>query len=423
MALFEKRLLLVLVAASLLLFGCYSAPQPSTGEPNKTNVSVPPVGPPANQTNLTPAVKISKSEVELRMAMRKLWEDHITWTRVYIISAAEGYNDTDQAAARLLKNQEDIGNAIKPYYGEAAGNSLTALLKEHILGAVALLDAAKKGNASGVADAERNWYKNADEITELLSGANPNWKKEDLREMMYEHLNLTEKEAVDRLNGDYSADVADYDAIHDEILGMSDALSGGIVKQFPEKFADKSGGMTESELSLRLAERKLWEDHVTWTRMYIISVAGNGKDAGPTTARLLKNQEDIGNAIKPVYGDSAGSNLTALLKEHILGAAALLDAAKKGNATAAADAETGWYRNADEIAAFLGAANPNWPEDDMKGMLHEHLKNTKAEAVARLTGDYAGDVAAYDIVHSQGLMMADGLSGGIVKQFPEKFSK
>ncbi len=391
--------------------------------PPQANATPPPVTPPANQSNMSQPVMVSNSEVNLRMGMRKLWEDHITWTRVYIISVAEGYNDSGEAAARLLKNQQDIGDAIKPYYGDAAGSNLTALLDEHILGAVALLDAAKKGNASGVAEAEKRWYKNADDITDFLSSANPNWPKEAVRKMMYDHLNLTEKEAVDRLTGNYSADVSDYDAVHGEILMMSDTLSDGIVKQFPDRFAGTEGGMTESELGLRLAERKLWEDHVTWTRMYIISAAGNGKDIGPTTARLLKNQEDLGDAIKPFYGDAAGSNLTALLKQHILGAAALVNAAKMGNASAAASAEAAWYANADDIAAYLAAANPNWPEGELKAMLHEHLKNTKAEAVARLTGDFAADVAAYDTVHVQGLMMADSLSDGIVKQFPQNFSQ
>ena len=72
-------------------------------------------------------------------AMRKLWEDHITWTRLAIVSFAHDLPDLPATQARLLRNQVDIGNAIKPYYGTAAGNQLTALLKEHIVGAVALL--------------------------------------------------------------------------------------------------------------------------------------------------------------------------------------------------------------------------------------------------------------------------------------------
>jgi hypothetical protein len=83
--------------------------------------------------------------------MRKLWEDHITWTRLAIVSFAAGGADLQATETRLLRNQTDIGNAIKPFYGDDAGNKLTALLKEHIMGAVDLLAAAKAGDQPKVA--------------------------------------------------------------------------------------------------------------------------------------------------------------------------------------------------------------------------------------------------------------------------------
>jgi hypothetical protein len=81
-----------------------------------------------------------------RNAMRKLWEDPITWTRFYIISAVHNLPDKDATTQRLLANQTDIGNAIEPFYCEAAGNQLTALLKDHILGTADLLSAAQAGD-------------------------------------------------------------------------------------------------------------------------------------------------------------------------------------------------------------------------------------------------------------------------------------
>lgn len=72
---------------------------------------------------------------DFHQAMRKLWEDHVSWTRLYIVSVAGGLPDADLTAQRLLQNQTDIGNAIKPFYGEAAGNQPTSFLRDHILGA------------------------------------------------------------------------------------------------------------------------------------------------------------------------------------------------------------------------------------------------------------------------------------------------
>jgi len=170
------------------------------------------------------------------------------------------------------------------------------------------------------------------------------------------------------------------------------------------------------------AMRKLWEDHITWTRVFIISAAGDLPDKATATDRLLQNQVDIGNAIKPYYGDAAGDKLTTLLKEHITTAAEVVAAAKANDSAKLADANKRWFANADQIADFLSGANPkNWPQAEMRSMMHEHLDLTTKEAVARLHGDWAGDVAAYDAVHQQILHMADGLSIGIINQFPKKF--
>ena len=172
--------------------------------------------------------------------------------------------------------------------------------------------------------------------------------------------------------------------------------------------------------------RKLWEDHITWTRMFIVSAAtesGNLPDLAPTVDRLLANQVDLGNAIKPFYGEAAGSHLTALLREHILTAAGIVSAAKSGDDSAVATAKDAWYVNADEIAAFLSAANPReWPLGEMRSMMRSHLDLTLAEAVARLQGRYADDIVAYESVHAEILEMADMLSSGIVAQFPSRFT-
>lgn len=178
------------------------------------------------------------SRVEFSKTMRKLWEDHITWTRLYIVSAAANLPDKDATAQRLLQNQTDIGNAVAGFYGEAAGNKLTALLKEHILGAAALIDAAKSGDKAKIDEAAAKWYANADEIATFLSGANPqNWPLADMKAGMKMHLDLTLAEATARLQGKYSDDIADYDKIHLHILGLADLLSSGIEKQFPQKFS------------------------------------------------------------------------------------------------------------------------------------------------------------------------------------------
>jgi hypothetical protein len=176
------------------------------------------------------------------------------------------------------------------------------------------------------------------------------------------------------------------------------------------------------QFAFREAMRKLWEEHVVWTRQFVVSAVGDLPDKSAAAERLLRNQADIGNAVKPFYGDAAGERLTALLKDHIMIAAELVTHVKKGDKAKSEDAGRRWNANADEIAAFLSGANPKaWPAGEMKKMMREHLDLTTAEVTARLRGDWAADIAAYEKVHTQILHMADMLSAGIISQFPQKF--
>ena len=184
-----------------------------------------------SQTTLT------RKEVALREGMRQLWEDHIVWTRLAIISLTTGSPDTEATVGRLLKNQTDLGNAVKPFYGKAAGNKLTAELRLHILIAADLIAAAKAGDQEQLAAEQERWAKNADDIAAVLASVNPRFfKLSVLKAEMRMHLKLTTEEAVARLQGKWAADVAAYDKIHRHILHMSDYLSDGLVKQFPARF-------------------------------------------------------------------------------------------------------------------------------------------------------------------------------------------
>ena len=212
---------------------------------------------------------------------------------------------------------------------------------------------------------------------------------------------------------------------------IAGSLTAGLVLAFavtatPAAGAHADHGAPATRAAFHDAMRKLWEDHIVWTRQFIVSAAtesGNLADIGPTTDRLLRNQADIGNALKPFYGEAAGNQVTALLRDHILKAAALVAAAKAGDSGAVEAASAAWYRNADDIAIALNGLNPKgWPLAEMKAHMKDHLDLTLAEAVARLQGRYADDIAAYDQIHTQILGMADKLSDGIIAQFPSRFT-
>ena len=179
--------------------------------------------------------------------------------------------------------------------------------------------------------------------------------------------------------------------------------------------------MATSREPVRLALRNLWSEHIIWTHQYIVAAVAGTPDAEAAAGRLLKNQEDIGQAIVSFYGESAGQRLTELLKEHILIAVDLIEAAKSADDAAFGTHDQRWSDNVAEIARFLAGANPNWPEQDVLDLLNLHLQLTKGSVVARLKADWAGDVKALDDIFTEAMVIADTLYDGLVAQFPERF--
>lgn len=185
----------------------------------------------------------------------------------------------------------------------------------------------------------------------------------------------------------------------------------------PDFFYDYECNFSNAAINLRDCFRLLWEQHVYWTRMTIISIASDLPDLEPTTNRLLRNAPDFAKIFCHFYGKKVAFEFEKLLTDHLVIAAELVNAAKAGKTKAAANAEKRWYKNADEIVCFLNQINPYWSIEHMRDMWFEHLALTKSEAVARLKGDYAKDIAIFDKIEKEALMMADDFSNGIIRQF------
>ena len=183
---------------------------------------------------------VSKSDFQ--DAMRRLWSDHVAYTRLFIVSAAAGSADKDATAQRLLQNQADIGNAVAQFYGIDAGNKLTSLLKDHILIAANIVTAAKAGDNAKVTSENKRWHDNANDIARFLHAANPKqWPEPTLQSALAMHLDQTLNEASHQLKGDYAASMKDYDAAMSHMLMVADTLTNGIVAQFPSKFSNAGG--------------------------------------------------------------------------------------------------------------------------------------------------------------------------------------
>ena len=170
---------------------------------------------------------------------RKLWEDHITWTRVVILGILDGLPGTNVYVGRLLQNPADMAAALQPYYGDEA-TTFGNLVTEHLTIAAEMLTDARNGDTAGFNDSKARWYANAHDIAVQMNKMNPrNWPLDMTEQMWVGHLDVTLQEALDNASGDYAAEVAAYDEVHDMALVMADFISNGVIRQFPNRFQAK----------------------------------------------------------------------------------------------------------------------------------------------------------------------------------------
>ncbi len=173
-----------------------------------------------------------KNQISVFNIFRKLWEQHVFWTRAFIISTASGLNDLDLVTERLLRNPTDFASALKNFYGGEKARAFETLLKEHLLIAASLVNNTKAGNVEAAYEDRRKWHKNADELSVFLGEINPHWSSRQFRSLFYEHLKMTEDEAVYRLNVKYASDIALFDSIENHALQIADFMAYGILNQF-----------------------------------------------------------------------------------------------------------------------------------------------------------------------------------------------
>ena len=167
-----------------------------------------------------------------------------------------------------------------------------------------------------------------------------------------------------------------------------------------------SNGLTCSQLQISNTIRRLWMEHVLWTRFFIVSTAFNLPDLSLVTERLLQNPVDFAGELQPLYGRQKAMQFQELFTDHLLIAAKLVNAAKAGDTAEIEKQRKNWYANAENIAIFLGTINPFWSVSVWRNLLFDHLRMTENEAVFTLTGQYEESIKEFDDIQAEALKMA-----------------
>ena len=178
-----------------------------------------------------------KKKIRLINAMRLVWLQGIYWTRMVMISIAEGLPDQEDAENRLLRNPTDLTTVFASFYSPELLILIPQLLTEHQQIDAALVTALRDGNIAEANELNGQWYDNADRLSDAFADLNPYYNREEIRRMLYAHLDLTKQQTAMRLAGNFPGDIIAFEQIEQKILTLADLLSDGIIRQFPDQFA------------------------------------------------------------------------------------------------------------------------------------------------------------------------------------------
>ncbi|MGE3912047.1 MAG: hypothetical protein AB7K36_21995, partial [Chloroflexota bacterium] len=357
---------------------------------------------------------------DLRVTQNRLAEEHVYLAGAAIAAALGGRQDEFKIAAKYAdENGQEIGKGIGAVYGPEAEAKFLSLWRAHIgffvdyaMGAAAK-DEAKKQQAKRDLDGYRQ------DIDALLTGANPNLPKGSVAKVFEAHAALLTG-AIDAL----AAGDADkgYSLLHDaahQTQDIADALSGAIVKQFPDKFA---GAPMSPAADLRVAQNRLSLEHVYLSGYALNAAIAGRQDEFKVAAKYADiNGQEIAKGIEGVYGAEASQKFLALWRAHIgffadyAMAAVAKDEAKKQQAL---NDLTGYRQDLDDL---LTGANPNLPKGAVAQVFVPHVEHLTGAIDALAAGDVD---KGYMMLHEAGHQtqeIADALAGAIAKQFPDKF--
>ena len=172
----------------------------------------------------------------------------------------------------------------------------------------------------------------------------------------------------------------------------------------------------------KAAQRDLWIGHVFWVRNVVDArFEGNANEAKAAEHQVVANAKAIAASIEPFYGKAASDKLFGLLAGHWGAISDYLDATRSSSKAGQDAAFKQLLANADEIAVFLGGANPNLPVDVLKGLLTAHGSHHVQQIQQFKAGQFDQEAKTWTAMKDHMYMIADALAGGIAKQFPDKF--
>lgn len=407
------RLSAMALAAVFTAAACAGSAPASRTEASATPTAAPTVAATPAATTLT-----SKA-ADLRTGLNLQLSEHVYLAGFAVAEALLGNTPGfEGGAAALEQNTVELGKTIAAAYGADAEKRFLELWRAHIGMFVAYTQGAAKGNTAAKAKAAADLEGYRKDFDAFLTGANPNLPKGAVAELLVPHVQHIAA-AVDGIAaGDLAKGFDSLKVAADHSQKIADPLAGAIAKQFPDKFP---GNAASKAVDLRVSLNNLLGSHVYLAGLPVrMALAGSDPGFKAGAATLDKNTVELSKVIGSVYGAAGETRFLELWRAHIGMFVAYTQGAAKGDAAAKAKAvaDLDGYRR--DFDAFLAGANPNLPKGAVEQLLTMHVTGIAKAVDLLVAKDYKAAYPSLKVAEDHSGMIADPLTGAIVKQFPDK---
>ncbi|MBO2944045.1 copper amine oxidase N-terminal domain-containing protein [Paenibacillus sp. F411] len=355
---------------------------------------------------------------DLRSALGRLLGEHAVLALTAMQKGYDGKADFNAAAEALNGNTEDLTQAISSVYGAEAGVAFKKVWNSHIGYFVDYVQASAAKDSAGMQKAVQNLEKYRMEQAKFFADANPYMNEQQTAEGLKMHIN----HLLDAFNS-YTAGKYDeaYSYQREAYMHMfmtGDGIAGAIIKQFPKQFP---GDAMSPASDLRSALEQLLGEHAFAAAVTLQKGIDGAPDFNNAAAWLNMNTEDLTKAIASVYGNEAGAAFKTIWNSHIGYFVDYVKATGANDAAAKQKAVNDLEKYRMEQAKFFADANPFMNEQQTAEGLKMHINHLVDAFDSYVAKDYSEAYMMNREAYTHMFMTGEGISGAIVKQFPDKF--
>lgn len=182
-----------------------------------------------------------------------------------------------------------------------------------------------------------------------------------------------------------------------------------------------SGDSSSNNSKLAKNLNKIWSDNLIWTHNYIVAFVSGSPDSPDAARRILKNNEETANIFAEYYGNNIGIKFFNLLTRRSEIISDMVLSAKSGDNLKFNSGLKKLNENSKETAEFLNSINSVYfKKSEILNAVDDYNNSMVNLINARVKNNWDDYNFEFDKARDEALFIADKISNGINRHFPEK---